>query len=79
MRFFNKYILIGIALIIIGIPLSAFWIGFPLMAIGFAIGGFGIIYHWIKIIPGLSSLLNKLLSKIKDAYQPYLKKETVKK
>jgi len=79
MKSFNKYTLIGIAFIIIGIPLSAVWIGFPLMAIGFIIGGFGIIYHWIKVIPGLDSLTKKLLSKIKDNYEPYSKRETLKK
>ena len=77
--FLNKYTITGIALIIIGIPLSVIWIGIPLMVIGFLIGDFGIIYAVIKKVPGLSEKFDKLFKMIKDSYKPYFRKEVGKK
>lgn len=75
MRIFNKYTYIGIALIIIGIPLSVIWIGIPLMIIGFLIGGFGIIYGIIQKVPGLNNKVSSFIEMIKDSYKPYFKKD----
>lgn len=80
MNIFNKYTLIGIALIVIGIPLSVVWIGIPLMIIGFLIGDFGIIYGIVRKVPELSEKFNKLFKMIKDSYKPYFgKSEVIKK
>lgn len=75
MRFWNKYTLIGTCLIILGIPLSVVWIGIPLMVIGFLIGDFGIIYWFVKKIPGLDEKISKLGKIIKKSYDPYFRKK----
>lgn len=77
MIFFNKYTLIGIFLIIIGLPLSLIWIGIPLMMIGFLIGDFGIAYYIVKKIPGAEKKIKNLFLMIKKSYEPYFKRNGV--
>ena len=77
--FFNKYTLIGIFLIIIGLPLSLVWIGIPLMVIGFLIGDFGIIYYIVKKVPGAEGKVKNFFLMIKKSYEPYFKKSEVSK
>lgn len=79
MKFWNKYTLIGTALIIIGIPLSLIWVGIPLMMIGFFIADFGIIYYFIKRFPGLERKIQSLGNLIKKSYEPYFRKKVTKK
>jgi hypothetical protein len=79
MSIFNKYTLIGIVLIIIGIPLSVIWIGIPLMILGFLIGDFGIIYGIVKKVPGLEDKSKKVLKTVKDSYKPYFRKKVIRK
>jgi hypothetical protein len=79
MIIFNKYTLIGIFLIIVGIPLTVIWIGFPLMMIGFLIGDYGIIYYIVKKVPGLDKKIGKFFLMIKKSYEPYFRKEVAKK
>jgi hypothetical protein len=74
MIFFNKYIFLGIVLILLGIVLSPVYIGIPLMIIGFLIGDYGIIYSVIKMVPGLNKKIGKFVSMIKKSYQPYFRK-----
>lgn len=76
---FNKYTLIGIVLIIVGIPLSLIWIGIPLMMIGFLIADFGIIYGIVRKVPGLDDKFKKLFTMIRDSYKPYFRKGVTKK
>ena len=79
MILWNKYILIGIGLIIIGIPLSVFIIGIPIMIAGFLIGDFGIALSIIRIVPGLEKKIKKLWQMIIDSYKPYFRKEVKEK
>ena len=75
MRFWNKYTLIGVGLIIIGIPLSVVWIGIPLMMIGFLIADFGIVYYFVKRFPELDKKVSKVFKIIGDSYKPYFGKK----
>ena len=77
--FINKFTIIGIAIIILGIFLSPIFIGFPIMMIGFLIGDFGIIYGVVKAVPGLEDKIKKLFVMIKESYRPYFRKEVTKK
>jgi hypothetical protein len=77
--FLNKFTIIGIAIIILGIFLTPIFIGFPIMMIGFLIGGFGVMYDIIRKIPGLEDRIKKLLVMIKESYKPYFRKEVTKK
>jgi hypothetical protein len=74
MILWNKYILIGIGLIIIGIPLSALIIGIPIMIAGFLIGDFGVALSIIRVIPGLEKKIKGLWQMIIDSYKPYFRK-----
>lgn len=78
MIFINKYVILGIFLIILGIFLTPFFIGIPIMMIGFLIGDFGILVWVIKRIPGLEEKVKKYLNLIKDSYKPYFKKKVMK-
>ena len=71
--FLNKFTIIGIAIIILGIFLTPIFIGFPIMMIGFLIGDFGIIYGVVKAVPGLEDKIKKLFVMIKESYKPYFR------
>ena len=79
MILWNKYTLIGIGLIIIGIPLSLVWIGVPIMIIGFLIADFGIVYRIVKKVPKLEGKFNNFFRMIKNSYNPYFGKKVIKK
>jgi hypothetical protein len=72
--FLNKFTIIGIGIIVLGIFLTPIFIGFPIMMIGFLIGDFGIIYGIVRSIPGLEDKFKKLFAVIKNSYKPYFRK-----
>lgn len=74
MIFSNKYTIIGLIFIILGIFLMPFLIGFPIMIAGFFIGGFGLILEIIERIPGLKDKIKKIFLMIKESYKPYFNK-----
>ena len=65
---FNRYILLGIVLFIVGFFLSPFLIGIPIMLVGWMVGIFGVFYYYYHFIPGHDRLTNK----IKDFGRRYL-------
>lgn len=75
MRFINKYVIIGIFLIILGIFLTPIYIGVPIMMFGFLIGNFGVLLWIIRLFPGLEEKMKKLIDEIKDSYKPYFRKK----
>jgi len=74
MIFSNKYTIIGLIFIILGIFLMPFLIGFPIMITGFFIAGFGLILEIIERIPGLKEKIKKIFLMIKESYKPYFNK-----
>lgn len=73
--FLNKYTLIGILLMIVGVILTPIWIGIPILVFGFLIADFGIIYYIIKKIPGAEDKVKDIFKMIKKSYEPYFKKK----
>jgi hypothetical protein len=71
---FNKYVLIGIGLIIVGFILSPIIIGIPIMILGFLVADFGILDWLIGFVPGLREKIIKFFKMIKDSYRPYFKR-----
>lgn len=76
--FWNKYVLIGIGLIVLGIFLTPFIIGLPILIAGFLIGDFGILVGIVRWIPGLEGKLKKMGQTVIDGYKPYFRKEAKK-
>jgi len=74
MIFSNKYTIIGLIFIILGIFLMPFLIGFPIMIAGFFIAGFGLVLEIIERIPGLKDKIKKIFLMIKESYKPYFNK-----
>jgi hypothetical protein len=77
--FWNKYVAMGIGLIVLGIFLTPIFIGFLIMTAGFLIGGFGVVVSIIRMIPGLEDLISKYKQMIIESYKPYFRKEVTKK
>jgi len=77
--FLNKFTIIGIAIIVLGIFLTPIFIGFPIMMVGFLVGDFGIIYGIVRSIPGLEDKFKKLFAVIKNSYKSYFRKVVNKK
>ena len=63
---FNRYIVIGILLGIIGFFLSPFIIGIPIMALGWMMATFGVFWFWFNLIPGSKNLKKKVKQYFKD-------------
>ena len=74
----NKYILIGIALIILGIFLTPIIIGIPILIAGFLIGDFGIILSIIRCVPGLENKCKKMGQAAIDSFTPYFRRKAKK-
>jgi len=72
--FLNKFTIIGIVIIVLGIFLTPIFIGFPIMMIGFLIGDVGIIYGVVRNVPGLEDKTRKFFTMIKELYKPYFRK-----
>jgi hypothetical protein len=72
-------VLIGIGLIVLGMFLSPFIIGIPIMIAGFLIGDFGILLGIVRWIPGLEKKIKSLGVMVINSYRPYFRKEAKKK
>ena len=72
--FINKFIIIGIIIIILGFFLTPIFIGFPIMMIGFLIGDFGVVYGIVQKVPGLEDKIRIFFTTIKESYKPYFRK-----
>ena len=48
---FNRYVIIGIILFIIGLFLTPFLIGLPIMTAGWLLGTFGVFYYYLTLFP----------------------------
>jgi hypothetical protein len=55
----NRYIIIGVILFVIGLFLTPFLIGFPIMTAGWLLGTFGVFYYYLNLIPGGRKILLK--------------------
>jgi hypothetical protein len=71
---FNKYVLIGLGLIVLGFILSPIIIGIPILVIGFLVADFGVLDWAIGFVPGLREKIKGFFKMIKDSYKPYFKK-----
>jgi len=79
MMIINRYVVIGIFVIVLGFFLTPFIIGIPILVVGFLIADFGVLVWFIRIIPGLEKKVLNLIEIIKNSYKPYFRKEVYKK
>jgi hypothetical protein len=70
---FNRYIVIGILLFVIGLFLSVFIIGIPIMAAGWFLATFGVFYYFFKFIPGHEKVEAKVKEYLKQWFGWYRK------
>ncbi|MFH0943004.1 MAG: hypothetical protein V1810_02400 [Candidatus Beckwithbacteria bacterium] len=67
----NKYTITGVILFLGGMVLTVFIIGIPIMLVGWLLMSFGFVWGVIGWIPGGRNLVDKLKTKIIEAYKPY--------
>ncbi|MCJ7793010.1 MAG: hypothetical protein MUP45_03475 [Candidatus Marinimicrobia bacterium] len=72
-NFLNRYTLLGIGLFFLGLFLTPFLIGFPIMTVGWLLMTFGFFYQILKIIPGGDKVIAESKKYLKKWFSWYQK------
>lgn len=79
MLIFNKYVIVGVFIFLLGLVLTPIIIGVPLVVIGLLVADFGVMVWFIKKIPGLERKILEIFDIIKESYKPYFRKAVKEK
>lgn len=70
---FNRYTIIGVVLFILGLFLTPFLIGIPIMTAGWLLMTFGIFYYYLNLFPAGHKVWLKIREYIKEWFGWYRK------
>lgn len=74
---YNKYLILGMIMIVVGMILTPLIVGIPILVAGFLVGNIGIWYGLIKRVPGMEAKLTGFKKMIINSYRPYFKKRRI--